>query len=123
MLKVMLLHGDDEDDEEEEDDDDDDDAGDEEGEDDDDDDDHDDDDDDDGDGDADDDLSYDHDNEEDDKSFLYDNDTVMLMRKFRINRKMMLRRWTDPKPGNQILCKPAQSKCTRRFHKRPFCRE
>ena len=31
--------------------------------------------------------------------------------------RMMLRRKTDPKTGTHTLCEPAQSKCTRTFHK------
>ena len=34
-----------------------------------------------------------------------------------ILRRMMLRRKTDPKTGKHTLCEPAQSKCTRTFHK------
>ena len=35
---------------------------------------------------------------------------------------MMFRRETDPKTaGKHTLCEPAQSKCTRTFHKRFFC--
>ena len=38
-------------------------------------------------------------------------------------RRMMLRRKTDPKTGKHTLCEPAQSKCTRTFHKRHFVRK
>jgi hypothetical protein len=38
-------------------------------------------------------------------------------------RRMMLRRKTDPKTANHTLCEPAQSKCTRTFHKRHFVKK
>ena len=36
---------------------------------------------------------------------------------------MMLRRRTGPKTAPQVLCEPAQSKCTWRFHKSHFIRK
>ena len=41
----------------------------------------------------------------------------MLLRR---RRRMMLRRKTDHKTGKHTLCEPAQSKCTRTFHKSHF---
>ena len=38
-------------------------------------------------------------------------------------RRMMLRRKANPKTGKHTLCKPAQSKGTRTFHKRHFVRK
>ena len=43
----------------------------------------------------------------------------MMLRR-RMLRRMMLRRKTDPKTGKHTLCEPAQSKCTRTFHKSHF---
>ena len=42
---------------------------------------------------------------------------MLRRRKIMILRRMMLRRKTDPKTGKHTLCEPAQSKCTRTFHK------
>ena len=47
---------------------------------------------------------------------------VLRRRKIMQLRRRMLRRKTGPKTGKHTLCEPAQSKCTRTFHKR-FCAE
>ena len=70
---------------------------------------HDDVDDDDGDGGDNDDDNDGEDDDEDERKM------VMLM--LRTRKRIMLRSKTDPKTGKHTVCEPAQSKCTRTFHR------
>ena len=54
----------------------------------------------------------DNDGEDDDED---ERKMVMLM--LRTRKRIMLRSKTDPKTGKHTVCEPAQSKCTRTFHR------
>ena len=58
---------------------------------------------------GDDDVNDGEDDDEDERKI------AMLM--LRTRKRIMLRSKTDPKTGKHTVCEPAQSKCTRTFHR------